>query len=446
MLNPQIAMSSDERQAPTRFVSGRRRFMQATGSITATGLLGVPGHAAARRSGRGGGNDSPELSVVGSFPDFHVTGVAVSGDGRVFVNQPRFPWAVTDQGNKPRDADNVDISVAELRGGHGNSLIPYPSENWNQDGWDQDADEWDQDAFPAADHFVNVQSVYIDPENPQTLWVLDTGNPELSSDGEGVVEDGPKLLMIDLESDSVVKKISYDDRALTPEHQVDEPGAGDDANTRTAYLNDVRVTSDQQWAFMTDSELGALVVTDLEASDADTTEAWRLFDDPDKFHQTHDEDVSIPVGPHEAQEAPLPIADVHSDGIAIDDDDEYVYFHSLSGYELYRSTVSDLTTVAEADIDIQNPARTDATDGMIADDEGVYHTNLEDDSITRWNFESGDGTESIVQNSHWIHWPDSFAFGPDGDLYFTTSKIHLEATGTRRRPFRVLKIKNRHLS
>lgn len=137
---------------------------------------------------------------------------------------------------------------------------------------------------------------------------------------------------------------------------------------------------------------------------------------------------------------------MHADGIAIDPDDDDVYWHALSGIELYRSPMDELTDFlgSESAITIENPATTDPTDGMIADDHGVYHTNLDDDSVTRWNF-GEPGTETIVQDSHWIHWPDSFAFGPAGDLYFTRSKIHLESTGTRRRPFRVLKIKGRDL-
>lgn len=66
-------------------------------------------------------------------------------------------------------------------------------------------------------------------------------------------------------------------------------------------------------------------------------------------------------------------------------------------------------------------------------------------AVTRWNYGSGDGTETIAGSATKLHWPDSFAFGPDGDLYVTTSKIHLEATGTRQRPFRVLRVKAKDL-
>lgn len=59
--------------------------------------------------------------------------------------------------------------------------------------------------------------------------------------------------------------------------------------------------------------------------------------------------------------------------------------------------------------------------------------------MTRWNYGSGDGTETILTDDRFLHWPDSFAFGPDGGLYVTASKIHLESTGTRHRPFRVFR-------
>lgn len=149
----------------------RRSVLRALGAGVVGSALGA-GTATAGPGGR------TPLPVEASFVDVGVTGVAVGDGGRLFVNQPRFPWLVTDQGNRPRDASNVDVSVAEVRGG--NSLVPYPDESWNADGWDQESDEWNESEHPAAETFVNVQSVYVDPDNPGTLWVLDTGNPELS--------------------------------------------------------------------------------------------------------------------------------------------------------------------------------------------------------------------------------------------------------------------------
>ena len=74
------------------------------------------------------------------------TGVAVSESDRIFVNYPRWSPQTT-------------ISVAEVISN--DSIIPYPDQEWNQ---------WNPDLKP-EDHFVCVQSVYIDRNN--FLWILD---------------------------------------------------------------------------------------------------------------------------------------------------------------------------------------------------------------------------------------------------------------------------------
>ena len=70
-----------------------------------------------------------------------VTGVAVSADGRIFVNFPR--WT-----------EDSPISVAEV--GRDGTLKPYPDEKWNS--W-RNAEAATR---PPRDHFVCVQSVVAD--------------------------------------------------------------------------------------------------------------------------------------------------------------------------------------------------------------------------------------------------------------------------------------------
>jgi hypothetical protein len=72
------------------------------------------------------------------------TGVAVSNTRRIFVNFPR--WS------------SIPFSVAEIVD---SQLVPYPNTEWNTWGG----------STPPENHFVCVQSVYIDKEN--YLWILD---------------------------------------------------------------------------------------------------------------------------------------------------------------------------------------------------------------------------------------------------------------------------------
>lgn len=55
----------------------------------------------------------------------------------------------------------------------------------------------------------------------------------------------------------------------------------------------------------------------------------------------------------------------------------------------------------------------------------VYISAREHDAILRTT--SAGRLETVIQDEA-IIWPDSFSFGPDGKLYFTTSRIHEGAT------------------
>ena len=87
------------------------------------------------------------------FPH-QATGVAVSADGRIFVNFPR--WT-----------EDSPVSVVEVS--RDGTLKPYPDEEWNS--W-RNAEATTR---TARDHFVCVQSVVAD--NRGNLWVLDPASP-----------------------------------------------------------------------------------------------------------------------------------------------------------------------------------------------------------------------------------------------------------------------------
>jgi sugar lactone lactonase YvrE len=323
-----------------------------------------------------GDGTSEALSVVAAFDTTQITGVAVSGDGRVFVNSPF--WT-----------DTHDISVWEVTGRR--SAEPYPNAEWNR--------RWDGTGDP-AESFVCVQSVYIDPENPQTLWVLDPASPRFA----GVVEGGAKLVKIDLTTDTVARTIAFD-ASVAPEG---------------SYLNDVRVTADQSHAFITDSNLGALLVVDLE--DGATR---RVLDDHPST--AADSAYTVRVGGQAWTGANGETPQIASDGIALAPDDRYVYYHALTGTHLYRiptAALTDPSLSADALADqVDDLGATVVTDGMIAAGDGtIYHTALEADAVIGWHPERG--LDTLVVDRR-LKWPDSFAIGPGDSLYVTTSQIHL---------------------
>ena len=150
------------------------------------------------------------LEEVASFAKQQVTGVAVSAQGRVFVNFPF--WS-----------DDHTISVAEVVDG---KLRPCPDEAWNvKDG-------------PVNKRWVCVQSVVVDDQD--ALWVLDPASPKT----EAVVKGGPKLVKVDLLANKVAQTITFDE-SIAPER---------------SYLNDVRMDTKTGHAFITESGTGSIVV------------------------------------------------------------------------------------------------------------------------------------------------------------------------------------------
>jgi sugar lactone lactonase YvrE len=155
-----------------------------------------------------------DLQEVASFPDQQVTGVGVSTkSGRVFVNFPY--WS-----------DQHSISVAEIVSGQPK---PFPNDEWNKPG------------LPAS-HFVCVQSVVVDDQD--NLWVLDPAAPKMQE----IVKGGRKLVKIDLQANQVAQTIPF----------------GEDIAPDKSYLNDVRIDTRSDTAFITDSGKGAIIVVNLK--------------------------------------------------------------------------------------------------------------------------------------------------------------------------------------
>ncbi len=296
-----------------------------------------------------------------SQSDKQWTGIAVSKEGRIFVNYPN--WS-----------SSVPVSVAEIINGIPRS---YPNMTWNQR----------RDTLS----FHSIQSVYIDKLD--RLWILDTNNPQFS----GVLKQGPILYQFNVEADTLVNAFSFDRSCYQPE----------------SYFNDVRVDTEKNIAYLTDSGDGAIIVLDLN-----TKLSRRLLDD---HSSTQSEENHLFCDGIKWKNT------VHSDGIALTPDNSYLYYAALTGHTLYRIKTEHLLNKTlnkkELQQKVEKVMKIPATDGMLFDDEGnLYLGGLEDNSINRIN---KDGVlEKYIQNPQ-IRWPDSFAKDVDGNIYFTTSQIHL---------------------
>ncbi len=334
--------------------------------VTAIALL------ATRISSLPGYTETTSLEAV-AFSDDQWTGLAVSKEGRLFVNYPR--WS-----------ENVAVSAAELIDG---KPVSYPNMTLN---------DWKLGKNP-ADYLVCVQALFIDDKN--RLWILDPANPGF----QGVIPGGAKLLEVSLATDQVVRTFHFSKEIAR----------------QNSYLNDVRIDTQREFAFITDSGDGALIVLNLK-----TAEARRRLDN---HPSTAAEDVLLTIGGkpwllNGAQPR------IHADGIAYDVRTDVVYYQALTGRTMYRISGAALRhfDISERTLSkrVERVGETGASDGLIFSPDGyVYISALEHDAIFRATPEGR--VETVVQDKQ-IAWPDSFSFGPEGKLYFTTSRIHEGAT------------------
>lgn len=315
---------------------------------------------------------SATLQRVAAFPHQQVTGVAVSREGRVFVNFPF--WA-----------DGHTLSVAEL--GANGEPRPFPDEAWNR-----------KTADPVQ-RFVCVQSVYVD--DTDALWIVDAGSPKMT----GVVPGGAKLLRVDLATNRIAQTIRFDEKTA-PE---------------SSYLNDVRVDTRHGFAFLTDSGLGALVVVDLKSGAARRVLAGHASVQAEPGLRITVEGVTL-IDPDKQQ--PVAIA---SDGIALDAGGGHLYYKALTGRALHRIALAELERADASDTELA--ARVEALgpapvcDGLEFHDGALFITAIEDNAIVR--FDPASRSSAVFVRDEKLKWPDSLAFAPDGSLYVTTSQIHL---------------------
>jgi sugar lactone lactonase YvrE len=332
-----------------------------------------------------------ELQEVASFPDKQITGVGVSTkSGRIFVNFPY--WS-----------DDHSISVAEVVNGQPKA---FPNDEWNTPG-------------PAASHFVCVQSVIVDDQD--NLWVLDPAAPKMQE----IVKGGPKLVKIDLATNQVVQTIPF----------------GEDVAPKKSYLNDVRIDTRTNTAFITESANGAIIVVDLKSG-----KARRLLDGHPSTQP--EKEVKLVVGGKALidQQKKMP-PQIASDGIALDAKNGYLYYHALTGHTLYRVKTSFLTDEKlgkrELESKVENVGQTPAPDGMLeAPDGSVYLTDLENSAVVRYPRASA-WIESSRINV--CSGPDTLSWGPNSELYVTASQIENmprfnNGKSTRTEPYKLRKI------
>ena len=336
------------------------------------------------------------LTIVGEFNAPQVTGVAVAPGGKVFAFSPRWDY-------------NPTFPVALV--GVNNTLSAYPDAGWCT--WN------DSVKAEPQKHWICPQAGYVDKQG--MLWVIDPAAPGLKF----TVPGGVKLVKIDPKTSQVVQTILYPE-SVAPRH---------------SYLNDVRIDLQNNYAYLTDSGTGALVVTDLKTTKSRQLLAKQPSTLPDKGFITKAQGHALydPTGKPGAFKA---------DGIALSADNQYLYYRALSGHSLYRIKTAVLRNAAlsEAQVEaaVEKLGDAPACDGMEIDSKNnLYLTGFENGEILR---RTPDGKIETVVKEARLEWPDTFSWDPDGNnIYFTTSAIHKtphwnKGVGQPREPFRIYKM------
>lgn len=301
--------------------------------------------------------------------DYQFTGVTISKSGRMFVNYPR--WS-----------DHYECGVAEIKDG---KKIPFPDLKWNA-----------YSGLP-IDYFLCVQSVYADKKN--NLWILDTGNPEF----KGVVYGGAKLVRVDLRNNKILLKYFFNEPIIS----------------KNSYLNDVRIDEKNNKAYITDSGAGGIVVLDTDSGKQIKclSKHFSTMAEPGYVIKIHGKDALGGDGKS---------FEVQSDGLTLDSENKYLYFHALTGKALYKVPARLLNdekiSDAEVERSVEKVADTGALDGIISSDAGnIFLTALEENAI---NYLTPRGEIKTLIKDKKLWWPDTLSISSDKYLYVTDSMIN----------------------
>ncbi|WP_216679989.1 L-dopachrome tautomerase-related protein [Hymenobacter siberiensis] len=335
------------------------------------------------------------LQVVAEFTDPQMVGVAVAPGGEIFACFPRWDY-------------NPVYPIAKV--GPNNTLTPYPNASWCI--WN------DSVKSEPLKHWICPQTVFADKSG--MVWILDPAAPGLKF----TVPGGPKLVKTDPKTGQVLLTIPF-------------PA---DVAPRKSYLNDVRIDLQNNYAYLTESGTGALVVTDLK-----TLKSRRLLASHPSTKAV--KGLVIKAEGHPMLDPQGKPAQFNVDGIALSTDNTYLYYCPLTGHTLYRIKTAALRDAALSEAQLAQAVETvgeiPASDGLEIDAaNNVYLTSFEQSALLRRT--PAGKIETVAKDSR-LQWPDTYSFAADGNLYVANSAIHKTATwnkgvGQPRQPFRIFKM------
>ncbi|MGH8222084.1 MAG: L-dopachrome tautomerase-related protein [Woeseiaceae bacterium] len=343
--------------------------------IVGIGLLA----AVLLRLGYGGGEPYPDLSTEALLPAsvleeaLHypepIGNVAVSGDGRIFFTV--HPES-RPQGNKLLEW--VD-----------DAAVPYPN------------------GAAQPQLFDTVLGLAIDRRN--RLWTIDHGNHGFGT---------PRLLAFDLATGELVHDHEF---------RAENAPAG-------SYLQDLQVGADGAQVFIADASFWrrkpAIIVYEVAHHRARRVlESHESVSAEDFLIRTASRDMTFLGG--------LVSLKGGVDGIALDAENEWLYFAAINQDDLYRVPVQVLRDASlpshQVGAHVERYSAKPLSDGLSSDRAGnVYVTDVEHGSVM---IVGPDRQPRTLIRSERIRWADALSFGPDGWLYVADSAIQDQVLRTR---------------
>jgi sugar lactone lactonase YvrE len=335
----------------------------------------------------------PKLEPVYSDDTYQFTGVAVSAKGRLFVTYPR--WS-----------DTYKFAVVEVM--KDGSVKPFPDAATNEWAPPQDG----------KDKWVCVQTAYVDGDD--YLYIVDPAAPKLDK-------------VIDINAAKVVKynlQTNQAEKVYRFAHTIDNH----------SYLNDIRVDTKRQVAYLTNSGTGGIVILDLK-----TGTSRQVLQAHKSVHP--DPNAKFIIDGRELKKQGQPVA-FQSDGIALSPGCDYLYYKTITDKQLFRIKTSALrdSTLSGQQLagQVEDLGEFAHTDGMIFDTKGnLYLGDPISYNVVQLN---PDLKPHVWLQSKELIWPDTYTISRDGYLFITTSQIqkqpdYNDGINKRNSPYMVYKVK-----
>jgi Major royal jelly protein len=314
-----------------------------------------------------------------------IAGINVLSDSEIFLTVPRWRNGI------PATLNRLNIET--------NTLTPFPSWEIQEEGKDG--------------CLQNVQSMVIDTAK-SFMWIIEVGRRNFFLPGQSV-SGAPGIWVLNLQTNQIETKFYFSPEVISPDE---------------SFLNDIVLDEKRGLAYLSDAwGDGGLIVYDRLNSVARRYQGASTKNDP-----TY---VMIINGVNYGKK----IFTTPTDGIALTEDNDALFYTQVQGTTLYRIRTEYLANFSLSDADIDGRVEIIGTkqpsDGMKYINGTLYYGSLTTSTIYRLPINSTSRPNLVVEavaetvDTDSMHWVDTFAIDCSSrKLWFTSNKLDLYSVHT----------------